>query len=214
MCDDECRSRFNVSGRPARSQSRDARRRRRSVADVDELGVALCHELGHADLSPDGRKRGVSRRAAAGRRLLVCTRSSDVGSADRVGASRLEERAGRRRGDDCSVPDKAVRRGDRSVRRTSSFVVTTSRSRMCLRNRWPSGVFAGGGAGRGPRSGCSRNSHIGSDEAQDGWSSRCPRRAHRAAWRACHATSRRGRRLAAIRGAGAALRTAGNHPNY
>jgi hypothetical protein len=27
-------------------QSRDARRRRRSVADVDELGVALCHEVG------------------------------------------------------------------------------------------------------------------------------------------------------------------------
>jgi hypothetical protein len=30
----------------ASRQSRDARRQRRSVADADELGVALCHELG------------------------------------------------------------------------------------------------------------------------------------------------------------------------
>jgi hypothetical protein len=31
---------------PPPRQSRDARRRRPSVADADELGVALCHELG------------------------------------------------------------------------------------------------------------------------------------------------------------------------
>ena len=38
---------FMLAGElPPPRQTRDARRRRRSAADVDELGVALCHEVG------------------------------------------------------------------------------------------------------------------------------------------------------------------------
>ena len=42
----EGRRRPVLHERPAPRQSRNARRRRHSVADVDELGVALCHEVG------------------------------------------------------------------------------------------------------------------------------------------------------------------------
>jgi hypothetical protein len=41
-----------VRERRACRQSRDARRRRRSAADADELGVALCDQLGY-DAGPD-----------------------------------------------------------------------------------------------------------------------------------------------------------------
>jgi len=43
--------------------------------------------------------------------LSLLVRCSSLRGARRVGAFRLEEQCGRRRGDDCSVPDKAVRRG-------------------------------------------------------------------------------------------------------